>query len=242
MADIRLSTLGIKVSYAIESVSGQRPVNGYTHLTMLKEVPSLNVAPNTIDATVLSDAEYVVYVQGLKDLGGALEFSANFTEEFYNQWTGAYEAYLLAKKESRRMWLAIDIPDFSQAFFYPIEPAKYDFGGATVNSVLESPIHLTIVGESVVDVKPTYTTDTLYELEFTVTEDIEAVQTPVAGVEIDITNVGQTVTNEVGIAVISLKNGEYFYKLSKENHETIYGGVIVDGSAESVVIEDFNQS
>ena len=25
MADIRLSTLGIKVSYAIESVSGQRP-------------------------------------------------------------------------------------------------------------------------------------------------------------------------------------------------------------------------
>lgn len=242
MADIRLSTLGIKVSYAIESVSGQRPVNGYTHLTMLKEIPSLNVAPNTIDATVLSDAEYVVYVQGLKDLGGALEFSANFTEEFYNQWTGAYEAYLLAKKESRRMWLAIDIPDFSKAFFYPIEPAKYDFGGATVNSVLESPIHLTIVGESVVEAKPTYTTDTLYELEFTVTEDVESVQTPVAGVEIDIYNVGQTVTNAVGVAVISLKNGEYFYKLSKENHEAIYGGVIIDGSAESVVIEDFNQS
>lgn len=242
MADIRLSTLGIKVSYAIESVSGQRPVNGYTHLTMLKEIPSLNVAPNTIDATVLSDAEYVVYVQGLKDLGGALEFSANFTEEFYNQWTGAYEAYLLAKKESRRMWLAIDIPDFSKAFFYPIEPAKYDFGGATVNSVLESPIHLTIVGESVVDAKPTYTTDALYELEFTVTEDIEAVQTPVIGVEIDIYGVGQTVTNADGVAVISLKNGEYFYKLSKEDYDTIYGGVIISGSAKSVVVEDFDKS
>lgn len=242
MADIRLSTLGIKVSYAIESVSGQRPVSGYTHLTMLKEIPSLNVAPNTIDATVLSDSEYIVYVQGLKDLGGALEFNANFTEEFYNQWTEAYDAYLIAKKESRRMWLAIDIPDFSRAFFYPVEPAKYDFGGATVNSVLESPIHLTIVGESVVDAKPTYTTDTLYELEFTVTEDVEGVQTPVAGVEIDIHNTGQTVTNANGVAVISLKNGEYFYKLSKENYETIYGGVIIDGSAEAVTIEDFNQS
>ena len=51
------------------------------HLSMIKEVPSLNVAPNTIDATVLTDSEYVVYVQGLKDLGGAL-FNANFTEAF----------------------------------------------------------------------------------------------------------------------------------------------------------------
>jgi len=242
MADIRLSTLGIKVSYAIESVSGQRPVNGYTHLTMLKEIPSLNVAPNTIDATVLSDSEYIVYVQGLKDLGGALEFNANFTEEFYNQWTEAYETYLLAKKESRRMWLAIDIPDFSKAFFYPVEPAKYDFGGATVNSVLESPIHLTIVGESVVDAKPTYTTDTLYELEFTVTEDVASEQTPVAGVEIDIHNIGQTVTNANGVAVISLKNGEYFYKLAKDGYKTVYGGVIIDGSSKAVTIDDFEQS
>ena len=242
MADIRLSTLGIKVSYALESVSGQRPVSGYTHLTMLKEIPSLNVAPNTIDATVLSDSEYIVYVQGLKDLGGALEFNANFTEEFYNQWTEAYETYLLAKKESRRMWLAIDIPDFSKAFFYPVEPAKYDFGGATVNSVLESPIHLTIVGESVVDAKPTYTTDTLYELEFTVTEDVASEQTPVAGVEIDIHNIGQTVTNANGVAVISLKNGEYFYKLAKDGYKTVYGGVIIDGSSKAVTIDDFEQS
>lgn len=242
MSNVRLSTIGIKVSYAIESVSGQRPTTGYKVLDMIKEIPSLNVAPNTIDATVLSDSEYVVYVQGLKDLGGSLEFNANFTEEFYNQWTEAYEEHLLAKKENRRMWLAIDIPGFSRAFFYPVEPAKYDFGGATVNSVLESPIHLTIIGESVVAEKPTYTTDTLYELQFTVTEDVEDVQTPVAGVEIDIHGVGQTVTNAVGVAVISLKNGEYFYKLSKENYETIYGGVIIDGSSESVVIENFNKS
>lgn len=239
MADIRLSTLGIKVSYAIESVSGQRPVNGYTHLTMLKEIPSLNVAPNTIDATVLSDAECVVYVQGLKDLGGALEFSANFTEEFYNQWTGAYEEYLLAKQESRRMWLAIDIPDFSKAFFYPIEPAKYNFGGATVNSVLESPIHLTIVGESVVDAKPTYTTDALHNVTFTVTTEEESEQVPVAGVEIDLNGVGQTVTNESGIAIIQVKDGEYFYKLSKTGSTTVYGGTVVNGTAVEITIDDF---
>ena len=107
---------------------------------------------------------------------------------------------------------------------------------------LKVPIHLTIVGESVVDAKPTYTTDTLYELEFTVTEDVESVQTPVAGVEIDIHNIGQTVTNANGIAVISLKNGEYFYKLAKEDYETVYGGVIVDGSSKAVTIEDFNKS
>lgn len=236
MADIRLSTLGIKVSYAIESVSGQRPVSGYTHLTMLKEIPSLNVAPNTIDATVLSDSEYVVYVQGLKDLGGALEFSANFTEEFYNQWTGAYEEYLLAKQESRRMWLAIDIPDFSKAFFYPIEPAKYDFGGATVNSVLESPIHLTIVGESVVDNKPTYSTDTTYVVTFTVTNiDDEAVE----NAEIDVNGVGQIITNLSGVATISLKDGEYFYKVSKTGSTTVYGGTVVNGTAVEITIEDF---
>lgn len=236
MTDIRLSTLGIKVSYAIEAVSGTRPTTGYTHLSMIKEVPSLNVAPNTIDATVLTDSEYVVYVQGLKDLGGALEFNANFTESFYDAWTSAYDSYLSAKAENRRMWLCVDVPDFSRAFYYPIEPAKYDFGGASVNSVLESPIHLTIVGESVVSDKPTYSTDTTYVVTFTVTNIADD---GVENAEVDVDGVGQVLTDSSGVATISLKDGEYFYKVSKTGIDTVYGGFIVDGAVKSIAVEDF---
>jgi len=236
MTDIRLSTLGIKVSYAIEAVSGTRPTTGYVHLSMIKEVPSLNVAPNTIDATVLTDSQYVVYVQGLKDLGGALEFNANFTEAFYNEWTSAYDLYLSAKAENRRMWLCVDVPDFSRAFYYPIEPAQYDFGGASVNSVLESPIHLTIVGESVISDKPTYSTDVTHVVTFTVTN---VADDGVANAEIDVNGVGQIITDASGIATISLKDGEYFYKVSKTAIDTVYGGFIVDGAVEAIAIEDF---
>jgi hypothetical protein len=37
-------------------------------------MPSFNPAPNTIDSTTLAETEYMTYVKGLKDLGGALEY------------------------------------------------------------------------------------------------------------------------------------------------------------------------
>jgi hypothetical protein len=73
---IALSTIGIKVSYAVETTAGTRPTADYTHIPDLKSIPSFNPSPNTADATTFDNTEYTSYVQLLKDLGGALEICA----------------------------------------------------------------------------------------------------------------------------------------------------------------------
>ena len=65
---IALSTIGIKVSYAVEAAAGKRPTTGYKHIPDLKSIPSINPAPNTADATTFDNLEYTSYVQLLKDI------------------------------------------------------------------------------------------------------------------------------------------------------------------------------
>ena len=67
----------------------------------VKRNSSLNVAPNTMMQQCW--LPIILYMFKSKDLGGALEFNANFTEEFYNQWTEAYETYLLAKRKQKNV-------------------------------------------------------------------------------------------------------------------------------------------
>ena len=79
---IELSTAGIKMGYAVEETAGTMPTTGYTVIPSLKSIPSLNPAPDTLETTDLSQTEYKTYIDGLKDLGGALTFTANLTQEF----------------------------------------------------------------------------------------------------------------------------------------------------------------
>ena len=78
---IDLSTAGVTLKYAVETTAGTRPITGYTKFSGLKSTPSLNPQPEAIDATTLDETEYKVYVEGLKDLGGSLEFGFNMTQE-----------------------------------------------------------------------------------------------------------------------------------------------------------------
>ena len=77
---INLSTAGIKLKYAVETTKGTRPTSGYTALTGAKSTPSLNPSPDTLETTTLDELEYKTYIDGLKDLGGALEFTFNLTQ------------------------------------------------------------------------------------------------------------------------------------------------------------------
>ena len=54
----------------------------------IKDFPDLGTAPPTLDATTLSDSMHI-YINDIKDTGGALESTANYTLEGYT----ALEAY-----------------------------------------------------------------------------------------------------------------------------------------------------
>ena len=153
---IALSTIGIKVSYAVETTAGTRPTTGYKHIPDLKSIPSINPAPNTADATTFDNLEYTSYVQLLKDIGGALEISANFTQELFQVWDGMVDAYEAGIKDGKETWICFDIPGFEKSAFVTVQPARMGIPEASANSLLETTVFITPTGEPVFEADPTY--------------------------------------------------------------------------------------
>lgn len=140
---INLSTAGIKLGYAVEVTAGTRPTTGYKALIGMKSIPELNPSPETIDVTTLDATEYKEYIEGLKDLGGALGFTANFTQVFYDQWKALMTAYTTAKASGKAMWFTVYIPGISDAVFFKGTPANLGVPAAEVGNVLETTAYIT---------------------------------------------------------------------------------------------------
>ena len=156
---IELSTAGIKIGYAVETTAGTRPTSGYTRIYGIKSTPSLNPAPDTLETTTLDELEYKTYVDGLKDLGGALTFTANFTQELYDLYNGIdgiMATWKTAKEEGRRMYLCIDIAGLSESCYLSVTPSKLGMPAASVNSVMEVSLYFTPAGEPEWATDPTY--------------------------------------------------------------------------------------
>lgn len=140
---INLSTAGIKLKYAVETTKGTRPTSGYTALTGAKTTPSLNPSPETLETTTLDELEYKTYIDGLKDLGGALEFTFNLTQELVDQWDTLMTAYETAKAAEKATWFVIDIPGLTKAFYFTGNPSAMGLPETSVNSVLEVTNYIT---------------------------------------------------------------------------------------------------
>ena len=143
---INLSTAGIYLAYAVEATKGTRPTSNYTRITGAKSTPSFNPAPETLETTTLDETEYKTYIDGLKDLGGALEFTFNMTEELVDQWATLMTAYNAAKEAGKRTWFEIVIPGLTKALFFPGNPSEMGLPETSVSSVLEATNYITPVG------------------------------------------------------------------------------------------------
>lgn len=157
---IALSTIGIKVSYAVETTAGTRPTTGFTHIPDLKSIPSINPAPNTEDASTFDNLEYTSYISLLKDIGGALEISANFTQELFDVWDAMVDAYEEAIATEKKTWFCFDIPGFDKAAYIAVEPARMGIPEAEANALLSTTVYITPISEPVFDVAPTYADET----------------------------------------------------------------------------------
>ena len=140
---IELSTAGVSLQYAVEATAGERPTTGYAPIIGIKSIPSLNPAPDTIETTDLSQTEFKTYIDGLKDLGGALEFTANLTQELQTLWDTIVAAYVDGKKTGKSMWFAVVIPGLTNAFYFRGNPSTQGLPAIEVNSVLETSLYIT---------------------------------------------------------------------------------------------------
>lgn len=152
---IALTSIGIKISYATEVTKGTRPTAGYTVLPDLKSIPDFNPQPNTADATTFDNLEYTSYVKLLKDIGGALEFNANLTQDLYDAWSIMVTARNNLT-EGKQMWYCVDIPKFDKSIFFTGDPSEMGIPSAEANSLLETSVYIVPTSEPVFADDPTY--------------------------------------------------------------------------------------
>jgi hypothetical protein len=152
---IALSTAGVTVGYATESTVGTRPTTGYKIIPDIKEIPEMNPEPETLETTTLAATEYKTYIEGLKDLGGALSFLANYTTELETEWSALVTAYTTAKTSGKSIWFEVKHPQLTKSVFFTGQPSAMGLPGMSVNSVLETNLYITPTNAPVWETKST---------------------------------------------------------------------------------------
>lgn len=155
MAGIQLSTAGVTLWYAPETSAGTRPTTGYTQITEIKSIPELNPEPDNLETTTLEETEWRTYIPGLKDIGGALSFTANLTEVSMTEWEGVVEAYDTAAEENLALWFCIIVPGLTKALYFTGQPSPMGMPAMEVSAVLEVNLYITPTGAPEWQTKPT---------------------------------------------------------------------------------------
>ena len=138
----RFSTAGMHLYYAVETSAGTRPTSGLVKIPEVKTVPSFNPAPETIDSTTLEETEFRTYVESLKDLGGALEFTANITEELITAWETCNTAHD-GLDDDKAMWFYVIHDKLSKAVAFEGDPSPLGLNESAVGAMLETTLYIT---------------------------------------------------------------------------------------------------
>ena len=139
---LEISTAGISVKYVAETTAGTRPTAGYTAIPNIKETPDFNPEPSTLEVTDLSDTVWKRYIAGLKDPGGAIQFTANLTSGFKTAWETLVTAYGTAKAAGKAIWFEIAVPTIGSFYFAGI-PSELGISGMQVDAVAEVSAYIT---------------------------------------------------------------------------------------------------
>lgn len=141
-------TAGIHLWYAPETSAGKKPTEGFVRVPGITEIPEIGSAPDTYETTSLDNLEYKTYIDGLKDTGGALGFTANDTPEFRTAVEGLITTQEEKEKESLGIWYFIVVPaPIKKEMSFSGKATPLGFGGAGINSVLTTTFYITPTGE-----------------------------------------------------------------------------------------------
>ena len=140
---IAISTAGVTFGYAVEKTKGTRPTTGYIVIPDIKEIPEMNPEPETLETTTLEQTEFKTYIEGLKDLGGALSFLANYTTELETAWTALVSAYKTGQSTGLSVWFEVKHPKLEKSVFFTGQPSAMGLPAMAVGNVLETNLYIT---------------------------------------------------------------------------------------------------
>ena len=141
MAEIRISTAGIKFYYGVETAVGAgRPtaMSAYTEIPEVVSIPAINETPNTLDATPLSETKNHIYIDALNDSGGAIGLTANMSDTLLTLWnTTIIDAYDTAVAAGKKFYFCAVIPNMTKAFYIEGKPTPIGMPSTEVDSVYQ---------------------------------------------------------------------------------------------------------
>ena len=142
MATAGLSTLGITLSYGVETTAGQKPT-AFKLLTRINEIDGVSVTPEAIDASALEDPT-TRNVAGRDTLTDSVNVTVNRTTETIKEWTDLIAAYK-GLTEGKRMWFQEITPGLSDAEFFVAQPPSIlPISGKSQNTLLTMEIPLVL--------------------------------------------------------------------------------------------------
>ena len=151
-----LTTIGVKISYAVETVADTRPTTGYIHIPSIKGTNDYNAQPSVGDGTTFDNVEYTTKVKLLKEAPDNIELTANLSQEFYDVWEALMSAYKAGAESGKATWFCIDIQGLDQSIYFNGEPSPLGVPEMTANSILEIVAYITPMSEPVFADDPTY--------------------------------------------------------------------------------------
>lgn len=132
--DAGLTTLGVRVAWALETTAGQKPVNSgsgsslvqpFEEVKRVNQIGGVSIDTENIDVSALVD--FVTrYKPGRADTGGSFPITVNVTSDTITQWNGIISAYYAsaARTAGKRIWWQIVHPELAKAFFIVAAPPK----------------------------------------------------------------------------------------------------------------------
>ena len=134
---LEFSSAGVQIRYCCETTKGSRPTSGYKVIPSIKSSPDFNAEPSQLDVTDFSDTVWKRSIAGLRDVGGAIAFTANMTTSFKNAWASLVSAYSTAWASEKSTWFEVAIPNFD-SFYFSGQPIELGVKGMDVDSVVEA--------------------------------------------------------------------------------------------------------
>jgi hypothetical protein len=135
------STAGIKVYYGESTVSNNIPAipSTWTVIPDIISTPALSATPAKLETTTLAETVQKTYIDGLQDLGGSFEFSANMTTAL----VAAIDLAAVDPGTGKARAFAIVFPSpLSKAYWWTGEVQAVAPGEASVDAVATTTVFI----------------------------------------------------------------------------------------------------
>lgn len=157
MALAGISTLGLQLSYGVETTAGTKP-SSFSILTRINSVGGITQDIETIDASALEDTA-TQYIAGRADTGGSVAISVNITQDTISEWRELINSYNTAHADNRQMWFQLHSAGLgTDSFFWIGEPPQdIPMPESSQNElwVVEIPVSVVDYKGIIAEVKPT---------------------------------------------------------------------------------------